>query len=511
MLNSELVTFNDPKSPISEAFITLRTNIQFMNVNKKLNSLLVTSSLPGEGKSWVSANLAISFAQLGKKVLLIDADLRKGRIHEIFGIDKEPGLSNYLSETAEDVAGNKENFKKIIRETPEHNLFVIPVGTFPPNPSELLVSMQMKKLLEGLEENYDLVIIDGTPCELIADSKILSRIVDSTVVVAEYNKTKKDILKRALKGIRNVGGNIAGIIVNKVPHNSKSYYSDGYYYYGQNEEKKDFTGKAKSIFSNKIDTIKEKNKEKKLLREKERREELAIRKEEAELRAKEREAELIAKKQEAELRAKEKEAELEAKKQEAELRKKEREEKLKAIEEEQKRKAELRAKEEEEKLKAREEELRRKAEKKTKEEAEREEEKQLREQKKEETKKEIPKKIEKEKKNIFNFKSKFIGKIEISRKKDDKKDDKKHDIDIEINLPKHMLENDNANIEENNELEKTEAMEKDGEKQGELNDKEVEFEESEFKTLSDSSNPGSKRREIIDEINEYLNSKANKS
>ena len=238
MSQSELVVFNDPKSLISESFRTLRTNIQFMNMNKELKCLLVTSSFPGEGKSWVSSNLAITFAQLGQKVLLIDADLRKGRLYKVFETPQKPGLSNYLSKMSANEAGKKENFNEIVKKTVEPNLYFIPSGTFPPNPSELLISSQMKALVEGLEEFFDIVIIDGTPCQLVTDARILSRIADSTVVVAEYNKTKKEVLKKTVKSIKNIGGNIAGVVINKIPHSSKSYYGNGYYYDSINSNEK---------------------------------------------------------------------------------------------------------------------------------------------------------------------------------------------------------------------------------------------------------------------------------
>ena len=238
MSQSELVVFNDPKSPISESFRTLRTNIQFMNMNKELKCLLVTSSFPGEGKSWVSSNLAITFAQLGQKVLLIDADLRKGRLYKVFETPQKPGLSNYLSKMSANEAGKKENFNEIVKKTVEPNLYFIPSGTFPPNPSELLISSQMKALVEGLEEFFDIVIIDGTPCQLVTDARILTRIADSTVVVAEYNKTKKEVLKKTVKSIKNIGGNIAGVVINKIPHSSKSYYGNGYYYDSINSNEK---------------------------------------------------------------------------------------------------------------------------------------------------------------------------------------------------------------------------------------------------------------------------------
>ena len=238
MSQSELVVFNDPKSLISESFRTLRTNIQFMNMNKELKCLLVTSSFPGEGKSWVSSNLAITFAQLGQKVLLIDADLRKGRLYKVFETPQKPGLSNYLSKMSANEAGKKENFNEIVKKTVEPNLYFIPSGTFPPNPSELLISSQMKALVEGLEEFFDIVIIDGTPCQLVTDARILARIADSTVVVAEYNKTKKEVLKKTVKSIKNIGGNIAGVVINKIPHSSKSYYGNGYYYDSINSNEK---------------------------------------------------------------------------------------------------------------------------------------------------------------------------------------------------------------------------------------------------------------------------------
>ena len=227
-MKKELIAHKDPKSPVSEIFRTLRTNIQFMNSNKKLKTLLVTSTYPGEGKSWVSSNLAVAFAQAGKRVILIDADMRKGRIYNIFGVLPRPGLSNYLSGVNEN-SQEANNLINYLRETEVPNLFVMPAGNIPPNPSELLITPQMVELLEELKEECDLIIIDGTPSKLVTDAVILSRIVDSTIVVTAHNQTKKDDLQKVIRDIKNVGGNIAGVVYNKIPVSAKKY-NETYYY-----------------------------------------------------------------------------------------------------------------------------------------------------------------------------------------------------------------------------------------------------------------------------------------
>ena len=230
-MKRELIAHRDPKSPVSEVFRTLRTNIQFMNTNNKLKTLLVTSTLPSEGKSWVIANLAVTFAQAGKKVILVDADMRKGRQYTIFEVSPRPGLSNYLSgfdsNTGEEISEDLANY---IQETQVPNLYIIPAGNIPPNPSELLISPKMVSLLDRLKELCDLVIIDGTPCELVTDAIILSRIVDSTVIVTAHKQTKKDDLQKIVTNIQNVGGKIAGIVLNKIPVSAKKYEQS--YYYG---------------------------------------------------------------------------------------------------------------------------------------------------------------------------------------------------------------------------------------------------------------------------------------
>ena len=253
-MKKEVIAYKNPKSPISEIFRTLRTNIQFMDRNKKMKTILVTSTFPGEGKSWVTSNLAVTFSQAGKRVILIDADMRKGRQYSIFEVSPTPGLSNYLSQAELDENGvSSEDVRKYIQETDISNLFVISAGNVPPNPSELLVSAQMVALLNDLKEMYDLVIIDGTPCELVTDSVILSRIVDSTIVVTAHKKTKKDALDRVIKNIKNVGGTISGVVLNKMPITSKKY-GETYYYYGSNETKssKNINKKMKD-FNERID------------------------------------------------------------------------------------------------------------------------------------------------------------------------------------------------------------------------------------------------------------------
>ena len=226
-MRKELIAQKDPKSPVSEVFRTLRTNIQFMNAKGKLKTLLVTSTLPGEGKSWVTSNLAVTFAQAGKRVILIDADMRKGRQYTIFGVSPIPGLSNYLSDALDNDGIDLIDY---VQETEVKNLYIIPAGNIPPNPSELLTSMQMVDLLGELKRICDIVIIDGTPCELVTDSVIISRIVDSTIIVTASKQTKKDNLKRVISNIKSVGGNLAGVVLNKVPISAKKYEQS--YYYG---------------------------------------------------------------------------------------------------------------------------------------------------------------------------------------------------------------------------------------------------------------------------------------
>lgn len=167
--NKELVTKNEKQASIAEIFRTLRTNIQFMNTDKKLETLLITSTFPGEGKSWVSSNLAVTFAQTESKVILIDADMRKGRQYTIFGMLPSPGLSNCLEHLSKNNEGNNENtdFSKYIQHTEVKNLDLMSAGNIPPNPSELLTSHQMTELLEKLKKEYDLIIIDELHVKLL--------------------------------------------------------------------------------------------------------------------------------------------------------------------------------------------------------------------------------------------------------------------------------------------------------------------------------------------------------
>lgn len=234
-MKKEVIVQKNPKSPIAESFRTLRTNIQFINSRKEVKTLLITSTLPGEGKSWVSANLAVTFAEAGKKVAIIDADMRKGRQHIIFGVDNEYGLSNLLSTIERKGRVESVDVAKYIQQTEVQNLFVISKGDVPPNPSELLSADTTYELLKELGKIFDLIIIDGPPSLIVTDSVIISRIVDSTVIVAEYNGTKKDNLAKIKRDIENVGGRIAGVVINKIPKQGKKYESS--YYYGSEKKR----------------------------------------------------------------------------------------------------------------------------------------------------------------------------------------------------------------------------------------------------------------------------------
>lgn len=242
-MKKEIITYREPKSPISEIFRTLRTNVQFANTKRGLHSLLITSTTPGEGKSWVSANLAVAFAQAGKKVILVDCDMRKGRQFSIFDVSPTPGLSNFLSGINSNGEDSSPNILSYIKETEVDNLYIITAGNIPPNPSELLVSEQMTQAVEELKSVCDLVIFDSTPCSLVTDAVIMSRYVDTTLIVSAYKTTKMDDLEKIKRDIENVGGKIAGVVINKVPTSQKQYYAT--YYYGASDLKKTSTRKTK--------------------------------------------------------------------------------------------------------------------------------------------------------------------------------------------------------------------------------------------------------------------------
>ncbi len=231
----EIVDRSNAKSYVIECINTIRTNILYMNSGRKAKTILITSCTPQEGKSWVSSNVATSFAETNKKVLLVDCDMRKGRVSKIFRISNQEGLSNYLYSMTGNIKKDISLATKYIKETQIPNLHILTKGTTPPNPSELIDSSNMRELLAILKNIYDVIIIDAPPCKLVTDSIILSAIVDSTILVVSSGKTKINSLKEVKKSIQSVGGQIIGAVVNKVRTRGNSY--DNMYYYGNGKEK----------------------------------------------------------------------------------------------------------------------------------------------------------------------------------------------------------------------------------------------------------------------------------
>lgn len=220
---NELIVATNPKSSIAEAIKTIRTNLQFSSVDDKVKSILVTSSFSGEGKSFVTANLAVAFAQAGTKVLIVDCDLRRGRQHNVFHVENLEGLSNLLIDDVE------KKYKHYIKKTRYENIYVLPMGIVPPNPSELLASDKNKQLVEILAKNYDLVIYDGVPVGGLTDSIIMADLVDKIVIVSAYKQTPIELLNNTKKNLEKFSDKIAGVVLNKYPATKDHYYSNYYY------------------------------------------------------------------------------------------------------------------------------------------------------------------------------------------------------------------------------------------------------------------------------------------
>lgn len=223
----ELIVSRYPKSSVAEAIKTVRTNLRFSSVNKKIKTILVTSSIAGEGKSFISANLATTFATSKEKVLLIDCDLRRGRQQELFGNGyfSSLGLSNLLIDD-----NWKRNLKKYIQSTEVSNLDIITVGSVPPNPTVLLESKKMEIVIEELRNKYDVIIFDAPPVGGLTDALILSRLADTVLIVAMAKKTTIELLENTKKALENVNAVIAGVILNRVEMKTSKYYKNYYYY-----------------------------------------------------------------------------------------------------------------------------------------------------------------------------------------------------------------------------------------------------------------------------------------
>ena len=221
-MKDELVVYNKPKSNISEDIRTIRTNLMFTSSQEDAKVVLVTSSIPGEGKSFISSNLAAAFAQTGKSTLLIDSDLRLGRIHKIFDISNSKGLSNLLIEK------NTIEFAEYIKKSSIDNLYVIPRGTVPPNPSELLNSNNTKRVIEFLRDKFDHIIFDGVPINGLPDSLIMASLVDRVIVVSSANYTKIDELNDTKKALEKIDAKIAGVVFNRANQTKRGKYSNYY-------------------------------------------------------------------------------------------------------------------------------------------------------------------------------------------------------------------------------------------------------------------------------------------
>jgi len=247
-INERLVTHLKPKSPVSEAYRTLRTNIQFSTTDHSVHCLLVTSSGPKEGKSISVSNLAITFSQLGTKTLLVDADLRRPILHKLFNLEKNKGLTNVLvgRTTLENSVQHVEGLS---------DLDILSCGIVPPNPAELLGSSRMKDLLSLAKDRYSMILIDTPPIIAVTDASVLSPIVDGVLLVVKSGGTQRDAATHALEQLQRVDAPLLGVLLNGIKasnvYGSYYYYYYYHYYYGQDGEKKKVKGKHQRKHSEK--------------------------------------------------------------------------------------------------------------------------------------------------------------------------------------------------------------------------------------------------------------------
>lgn len=219
----ELIVKTHPKSPVAEAYRSLRTSLNYINPDDPLQTLLVTSSGAGEGKSFMVSNLALAIAQNDKKVIVVDADMRKPMQHKFFNMTNFTGLSNILM--------GEVDLEEGLRETDISKVNLISTGVIPPNPAELLDSKSMQKVIDKLEEKADMVIVDAPPVIPVTDAALLSKHVDGVLLVVASHETDKDILKKTVEKLNFVKANIIGTVLNKYPIDKNGYYNE-YYYYG---------------------------------------------------------------------------------------------------------------------------------------------------------------------------------------------------------------------------------------------------------------------------------------
>lgn len=222
-----LVTLTDSKSVAAEAYRTLRTNIQFSSFDEEMKIITVTSSRPSEGKSTVACNMAVTFAENGNKVLLIDADLRRPTVHKKFKLPNSLGIVNLILEP--------DRMSEIVHKDVIEGLDIVTSGAIPPNPSELLGSKRNRALLSRLRDEYDTIILDTPPLLAVTDAQVLTTISDGTIIVAQHGVTKKDEILQAKGLLEKVKGNILGVVLSQIPVDDNSYY----YYYSYEEKKTD--------------------------------------------------------------------------------------------------------------------------------------------------------------------------------------------------------------------------------------------------------------------------------
>lgn len=224
---SDVLTALAPKSAFAEGIKALRTNVMFISPDSPPKLMAITSPGPGEGKTMISSNIAIAMAQSGLKTIIIDADLRRPRVHKAFGQDNELGLASILVEG--------KALSEVVFETEVPNLSVMTSGPIPPNPSELLHSEAFRKLCEELRESYDRVIFDSPPLGAVSDPLILSRMVDGLLLVLMFGKTKRELLRRSIEQLVTVGAPFMGCVLNNIDTSRSNYYGYSYYRYNYEE------------------------------------------------------------------------------------------------------------------------------------------------------------------------------------------------------------------------------------------------------------------------------------